>query len=57
MTHSILVRAYEPEDVPAITAMFNQRGVAAGTLQLPYMSISERRERYALSEVLRMLVV
>lgn len=56
MTHSILVRAYEPEDVPAITAMFNQRGVAAGTLQLPYMSISERRERYAPSEALRMLV-
>lgn len=56
MTNTILIRAYEPDDVPAITALFNQRGVAAGTLQVPYMSVAERRERYAPSETLRMLV-
>ena len=56
MTNAILVRAFEPDDVPAITAMFNQRGVAAGTIQIPYTSASERRERYVPSETLRMLV-
>lgn len=56
MTSPILIRAFEPEDVPALTAMFNQRGVAAGTLQLPFMSTTERRERYAPSEMQRSLV-
>ncbi len=56
ITEAILIRAYEPEDVPAITAMFNQRGVAAGTLQIPFTSATERRERYPPSDTLRLLV-
>jgi L-phenylalanine/L-methionine N-acetyltransferase len=50
------VRAYEPEDVPALTALFNQRRVAAGTLQFPLTSVHERHARYAQSPTLRMLV-
>jgi L-phenylalanine/L-methionine N-acetyltransferase len=50
------IRAYEPEDVPAITALFNQRRVAAGTLQFPLTSAHERHARYAQSPTLRMLV-
>lgn len=56
MPNTILIRAFEPEDVPAITAIFNQRGVAAGTLQVPYMSVAERREWHAPSETQRVLV-
>lgn len=52
----VRIRAYEPDDVPAITAMFNQRRVAAGTLQIPWMSVSERRNRYTPSPNLRLLV-
>lgn len=50
------IRAYEPEDAPAIAALFQQRLVAAGTLHIPYMTVSERRERYTPSPTLRMLV-
>jgi L-phenylalanine/L-methionine N-acetyltransferase len=50
------IRAYEPEDVPALTALFNQRRVAAGTLQFPMTSVHERLARYTQSPTLRMLV-
>lgn len=56
MTNQILIRAYEPDDAPAIAALFNQRSVAAGTLQVPYMSEAERREWHVLSETQRVLV-
>lgn len=56
MTNTILIRAFEPDDVPAITELFNQRGVAAGTLQMPYMSVAERREWRVLSDSQRVLV-
>lgn len=52
----VRIRAYEPDDVPAITAMFNQRRVAAGTLQVPWMSVTERRDRYTPAPNLRLLV-
>ena len=52
----VRIRAWEPEDMPAITALFNQRRVAAGTLQIPWMSIAERRDRFPPSPNLRLLV-
>ena len=42
----IRVRAREPHDVEAINAIMTCPGVIAGTLQLPYRSVEERRERY-----------
>ncbi len=50
------IRAIEPEDNPAITALFNQRRVAAGTLQFPMTSVFERQNRYKQSPTLRILV-
>lgn len=44
---SIRIRASEPEDVEAIAAIFACPGVVAGTLQLPFRSLDERRERLA----------
>ncbi|MGI8690871.1 MAG: GNAT family N-acetyltransferase [Thermomicrobiales bacterium] len=41
---AITVRAREPRDLEAITQIFNCPSVVAGTLQLPYRSIEERRE-------------
>jgi putative acetyltransferase len=43
----ITVRAREPGDIEAITALMNCPGVVAGTLQLPYQSVEARRERFA----------
>lgn len=44
---AIHVRAREPRDVEALTAIFTCPGVVAGTLQLPYQSVEARRERLA----------
>ncbi len=41
---TITVRAREPRDLEAITEIFNCPSVVAGTLQLPYRSLEERRE-------------
>lgn len=41
---TITVRAREPRDLEAITEIFNCPGVVAGTLQLPYRSVEDRRE-------------
>ena len=43
----ILIRAQEPEDSEAIAEIFTCPGVVAGTLQLPWRSKAERRERLA----------
>ena len=43
----IHIRAREPHDVEALTAIFTCPGVIAGTLQLPYQSNEARRERLA----------
>lgn len=45
---SILVRAREPGDLEAVHAVMNCPGVVRGTLQLPFRSLEERREQYAL---------
>ena len=50
------IRAMEPEDSLAITVLFNQRRVAAGTLQFPMTSAFERQTRYKQSPTLRILV-
>ena len=41
----ILIRAAEPEDVPALTEILNQPRAVWGTLQLPYVSVAARRKR------------
>ncbi len=41
---TIIVQGREPHDLEAITEIFNCPGVVAGTLQLPYFSVEERRE-------------
>lgn len=50
------IRAMEPEDAVAVTALYNQRRVAAGTLQFPMTSVFERQSRYQQSPTLRILV-
>ena len=44
---AIQIRAAEPRDVEAIAEIWNCPGVIAGTLQLPFRSNEERRERLA----------
>ncbi|MFI4935184.1 MAG: GNAT family N-acetyltransferase [Caulobacterales bacterium] len=42
---AILIRALEPEDMPAVTDIFNQPRAVWGTLQLPFTSVATRRRR------------
>lgn len=42
----ILVRATEPEDMPAVTEVFNQPRAVWGTLQTPFVSVADRRKRF-----------
>jgi putative acetyltransferase len=42
---SIHIRAWEPDDVPQLTAVFNQPRVVWGTLQVPFTSVASRRKR------------
>lgn len=41
---SIILRAFEPEDVPGLTEMVNMPGVVRDTLQRPYQSLAQRRK-------------
>lgn len=41
----ITIRAMEPEDIPALTALMNQPRAVWGTLQVPFVSVAERRRR------------
>ena len=43
----VQVRGMEPQDVEAVHAIVNCPGVVAGTLQLAWTSLEERRERLA----------
>jgi putative acetyltransferase len=52
----IIVRAAEPRDAEAYARILNQRSVAGGTLQIPYMSVKEREEWLRWSPDLRPLV-
>lgn len=38
------LRAFEPEDVPDLTAMLNMPGVIHNTLQRPFQSVAARRK-------------
>jgi len=42
---TIQIRAWEPDDIPALTEVFNQPRVVWGTLQTPYTSVAARRKR------------
>lgn len=41
----IVVRAMEPDDIPAITEVLNQPQAVWGTLQTPFVSVDARRRR------------
>jgi putative acetyltransferase len=43
---SVVVRAFEPSDVDALAPVFTQASVVADTLQLPFQSVQELRERW-----------
>ena len=45
----ILIRAQEPEDMPAVAEVLNQPRAIWGTLQMPFMSLDARRKRFAAS--------
>ncbi|HEX5378940.1 MAG TPA: GNAT family N-acetyltransferase [Phenylobacterium sp.] len=42
----VLVRATEPEDIPAVTEVMNQPRAVWGTLQVPFVSVAARRRRF-----------
>jgi L-phenylalanine/L-methionine N-acetyltransferase len=46
----ILIRAQEPEDIEAVAEISMCPSVVAGTLQLPFRSVAERRARLAQPE-------
>jgi L-phenylalanine/L-methionine N-acetyltransferase len=50
------IRAFDPEDLPALTKLYHQRSVAAGTLRIPYYTVAELREHYQPSATVRRLV-
>jgi L-phenylalanine/L-methionine N-acetyltransferase len=52
----VLIRAMAAGDVERVTEIYNQRLVAAMTMQILYTSESERAARFASSESQRMLV-
>lgn len=47
MTNTFMIRAFEPEDVPALTALLNQPRVIWGTMQRPFTSVAARQKRSA----------
>ncbi|QHQ35495.1 GNAT family N-acetyltransferase [Algicella marina] len=42
---TVSIRAFEPEDIDAITAILNLPGTLSGTMQFPFRSVAERAER------------
>ena len=54
---SIVVRAYEPGDAPALVAIMNQPSVYGGTLQPPFQSVAELAERWGKPDPLRKSLV
>jgi putative acetyltransferase len=55
--NDILIRAAEPEDIPAVTEICSQPRAVWGTLQRPYVSVDERRKRFETNEAGRFLLV
>lgn len=55
----ILIRAFEPSDLPDLTEAWNQPRAYAGTLQLPHTSLEARQKRSAAlgPEVTRLVAV
>jgi L-phenylalanine/L-methionine N-acetyltransferase len=46
-TSSILIRAAEPADASAMSALIGSEGVFEGTLQMPLAAVASRVERYS----------
>ena len=53
---SVLIRAQEPEDMTELTELLNQPRAVWGTLQLPYMSVADRRRRSEATDTTMRLV-
>lgn len=51
----IVVRAMVASDLERSTSIFNQRHVAAMTMQIPYTTVAEREQRFVNSDHQRML--
>jgi len=46
---AIVIRAMEPEDLAAVAEVFSQPRAIWGTMQVPFISVDERRKRRAAS--------
>jgi L-phenylalanine/L-methionine N-acetyltransferase len=57
MTTNITIRAAEPTDAAAISALIGSEGVFEGTSQLPLMPVASRVERYAKMDVNNLALV
>jgi L-phenylalanine/L-methionine N-acetyltransferase len=54
---TLVIRAREDSDLPALVAIWNQRSVVEGTVQLPHQSFGELKERWSkVPEGMRVLV-
>ena len=56
MANDVVIRAMSQADFPAITELHNQPRAGAGTLGLPFQSISDTEQRFRLDPFNRMLV-
>lgn len=45
--HTIVIRGREEADLPAVAAIWTERSVVDGTVQLPYQSVSELTQRWS----------
>lgn len=46
----VCIRAAEPEDIEALTTTMNDPGVINGTMQVPYTSRAQSRERFTFAD-------
>jgi L-phenylalanine/L-methionine N-acetyltransferase len=56
-TDSIYIRAAEPVDAAALSALIGSEGVFEGTSQLPLMPVASRVERYSKTDPAGLLIV
>ena len=56
MENDVIIRAMSQDDLPAITELHNQPRAGAGTLGLPFQSVSDSEQRFRLDPFNRMLV-
>jgi putative acetyltransferase len=54
---TVFIRAAEPADAPALSALIGSEGVFEGTSQLPLMPVASRVERYTKPDPAGLLIV